>query len=111
MKYALVNQAEGKIENIIEYDGVSRFDLKPGYVLVQAADYLEIGDDPLKPEPAAKPEASDQEKDEALVSDLKFDRGLFAAWQIEIKASPDLSFKDFVKDLNVKFLAFLESEK
>ena len=51
MQYALVNKNTGIVENIITYDGVSKYKPPGGKVLKQVNDWIQMGDHEDMPAP------------------------------------------------------------
>lgn len=97
MRYSLVNQ-QNIIQNIIEWDGVSDYPLKPGMSLVPAHEFAHIGDD-VTVLRRASPEVTDQERKAIRDADFKKDLKMVGLYNAELKTNPLLTFSAFLDNL------------
>ena len=97
MKYALID-SQGKVENIVVYDGKEPYKPAEGLALVEVNDWLEIGqnkDDQARALVQPDPVADKLRRNESFKNDLS----LKASYRIEKRDNPALKFSDYLDQL------------
>ena len=97
MKWALIDSNE-IVQNLIEYDGTEKYSPPDDMSLVQVDDWVEIGmySDADKPPVTIEDDASIKiRRNLALSKDLS----LRASFRIEKRRNPDLTFSDYLDQL------------